>query len=50
MRYMYKEAFSDIKEIEMNPLNKEDIDNNWISCMTISPDSNVYAGYGCLRS
>ncbi|MBD5464209.1 MAG: aminotransferase class V-fold PLP-dependent enzyme [Lachnospiraceae bacterium] len=38
---MYKEAFSDIKEIEMNPLNKEGIDNNWLSCMTISPDSDV---------
>ena len=37
----YKEAFSDIKEIEMNPLNKEGIDNNWLSCMTISSDSDV---------
>ncbi|MDE7187581.1 MAG: aminotransferase class V-fold PLP-dependent enzyme [Lachnospiraceae bacterium] len=37
----YQEAFLDIKEIEMNPLNREGIDNNWLSCMTISPDSNV---------
>ena len=37
----YKEAFSDIKEIEMNPLNKEGIDNNWLSCMLISMDSKV---------
>ena len=38
---IYKEAFSDIKEIEMNPLNKDGADNNWLSCMTISSDSNV---------
>jgi len=38
---MYKEAFSDIEEIEMNPLNKDGIDNNWLSCMTISPGSSV---------
>ncbi len=25
----------------MNPLNRESIDNNWLSCMTISPDSSV---------
>ena len=25
----------------MNPLNKEGIDNNWLSCMTISSDSDV---------
>ena len=37
----YKEAFSDIEEIEMNPLNREAVDNNWLSCMTISPDSSV---------
>ena len=37
----YKDAFSDIKEIEMNPLNKAGIDNNWLSCMTISADSDV---------
>ena len=37
----YKDSFSDIKEIEMNPLNKEGVDNNWLSCMTISPDSDV---------
>lgn len=37
----YKKAFSDIKEIEMNPLNREGVDNNWLSCMTISADSNV---------
>ena len=37
----YKEAFSDIEEIEMNPLNREAVDNNWLSCMTISADSSV---------
>ena len=25
----------------MNPLNREGVDNNWLSCMTISADSNV---------
>ena len=25
----------------MNPLNREGIDNNWLSCMTISSDSDV---------
>lgn len=37
----YKEAFLDIEEIEMNPLNKAAVDNNWLSCMTISADSRV---------
>jgi len=37
----YKEAFADIAEIEMNPLNTKGIDNNWLSCMTVSPDCNV---------
>lgn len=37
----YKEAFSDIAEIEMNPLNRNGEDNNWLSCMTVSPDSSV---------
>ena len=37
----YKEAFSDIEDIEMNPLNREAVDNNWLSCMTISADSSV---------
>jgi len=37
----YKEAFADIEEIEMNPLNGKGVDNNWLSCMTVSPDSHV---------
>ncbi len=37
----YQKAFSDIEEIEMNPLNREGVDNNWLSCMSISSDSNV---------
>lgn len=37
----YKEAFSDIAEIEMNPLNGKGIDNNWLSCMTVSRNSSV---------
>lgn len=39
--HQYKEAFADIAEIEMNPLNTKGIDNNWLSCMTVSPDCNV---------
>ena len=31
----YSEAFSDIPEIQMNPMNPEGIANNWLSCMTI---------------
>lgn len=31
----YKEAFSDIKEITMNPLNPDGEANYWLSCMTI---------------
>ncbi len=37
----YKEAFADIAEIEMNPLNRNGIDNNWLSCMTVAPGSSV---------
>ena len=37
----YKEAFADIAEIEMNPLNRNGIDNNWLSCMTVVPGSSV---------
>lgn len=37
----YKEAFSDIPEISMNPMNPDGDANNWLSCMTISPDCNV---------
>lgn len=37
----YKEAFADIAEIEMNPLNGKGIDNNWLSCMTVSRNSSV---------
>lgn len=39
--HQYKEAFSDIAEIEMNPLNVNGVDNNWLSCITVSPDSRV---------
>lgn len=39
----YKEAFADIAEIEMNPLNRNGIDNNWLSCMTVTPGSSVTA-------
>lgn len=32
----YQEAFEDIPEIVMNPLNPDGDDNCWLSCMTIA--------------
>lgn len=37
----YKEAFQDIPEITMNPLNPDGDDNCWLSCMTIREDCGV---------
>ncbi len=37
----YKEAFADINEITMNPLNEKGEANHWLSCMTLSPDCKV---------
>ncbi len=37
----YKEAFADIPELTMNPLNPDGDSNCWLSCATISKDSNV---------
>lgn len=37
----YKEAFADIGEIAMNPLNPDGEANNWLSCMTINEGSSV---------
>lgn len=37
----YKEAFADIGEIAMNPLNPDGEANNWLSCMTIKEGSSV---------
>lgn len=37
----YKEAFADIPEITMNPLNEDGDANCWLSCMTISKDCDV---------
>lgn len=37
----YQEAFADIDAIAMNPLNPRGDANNWLSCMTISEDSEV---------
>ena len=34
----YKQAFADIPEIEMNPLNPDGEANNWLSCMTLSQE------------
>ncbi len=37
----YKEAFADIPEIGMNPMNKDGVANNWLSCIILSEDSPV---------
>lgn len=37
----YQEAFADIGEIVMNPLNPKGDANNWLSCMTIREGSRV---------
>ena len=37
----YKEAFADIPEIGMNPMNKNGVANNWLSCIILSEDSPV---------
>ena len=37
----YKEAFADIKELHMNPMNPDGEANYWLSCVTIDEDSKV---------
>lgn len=37
----YTEAFADIPEITMNPMNPDGDANNWLSCMTIAKESPV---------
>lgn len=37
----YREAFADIPEIAMNPMNPDGDANNWLSCMTIAPGCSV---------
>lgn len=37
----YREAFKDIPEITMNPLNKDGDDNCWLSCITIDGGCGV---------
>lgn len=37
----YKEAFADIEEIAMNPMDVDGEANYWLSCMTIREDSRV---------
>lgn len=37
----YKQAFSDIPEITMNPLNPDGDANCWLSCMTIADNSKI---------
>ncbi len=37
----YREAFADIPQIAMNPMNPDGDANNWLSCMTIAPGCAV---------
>ena len=37
----YKEAFADIDEIKMNPMNPDGDANNWLSCLILDPESKV---------
>ena len=37
----YKEAFSDIAEVKMNPMNPEGDANNWLSCLLIDKNCGV---------
>lgn len=37
----YKEAFADIKEITMNPMNLNGTANNWLSCITLAKGCKV---------
>lgn len=37
----YQEAFADIEDIVMNPLNPDGEANYWLSCMTICEESKV---------
>lgn len=39
--HYYQAAFSDIKEIEMNPIPKDTKPNYWLSCMTIKKGGRV---------
>ena len=37
----YEEAFADIPQIRMNPMNPDGVANNWLSCITIDENSSV---------
>lgn len=37
----YREAFAEVPEIQMNPMNADGDANNWLSCMTVSADCKV---------
>lgn len=37
----YQNAFQDIPELSMNPLNKDGDANNWLSCVLIQEDSKI---------
>ncbi len=40
----YQEAFKDIPELAMNPMNPKGDANNWLSCMTIAESCTVTPG------
>lgn len=37
--HRYEEAFADIPEIKMNPMNLAGEANNWLSCITLEPET-----------
>lgn len=37
----YREAFADVPEIQMNPMNADGDANNWLSCITISAECGI---------
>lgn len=39
--YRYKEAFADMDEISMNPMNPDGDANNWLSCITLKEGCHV---------
>lgn len=39
--YRYKEAFADMDEISMNPMNPDGDANNWLSCITLKEGCRV---------
>lgn len=37
----YQKAFADISEIKLNPMNRDGVANNWLTCLTLVEGSSV---------